>query len=82
MTVLVTGGTGFIGPHVVHALRAKEVPVRALVRDPSRGSRLAAWGAELVRGDVTDHASLRAACAGCDAVVHLVAIIAGRPSDF
>jgi len=82
MTVLVTGGTGFIGPHVVHALRAKDVPVRALVRDPSRASRLAAWGVELATGDVTDPASLRAASEGADAVVHLVAIIKGSRADF
>src|SRR6185312_14614128 len=54
MTVLVTGATGFIGPHVAHALRARELPVRALVRDPARASRLAAWGVELAAGDVTD----------------------------
>jgi NADH dehydrogenase len=82
MTVLVTGGTGFIGPHVVHSLRARETPVRALVRDPARATRLAAWGVELVVGDVTDPASLRAACGGVDAVVHLVAIIRGQPADF
>ena len=82
MTVLVTGGTGFVGPHVVHELRARGVAVRALVREPSRGSRLAAWGAELATGDVTDPASLATACAGVDAVVHLVAIIRGRPEDF
>ncbi len=82
MTVLVTGGTGFIGPHVVHALRARETPVRALVRNPARATRLAAWGAELAVGDVTDRASLLAACAGVDTVVHLVAIIRGRPADF
>ena len=61
MTVLVTGGTGFVGPHVVHALRARELPVRALVRDPKHAARLSAWGVELVRGDVTDSTSLRAA---------------------
>jgi NADH dehydrogenase len=66
----------------VHALRARETAVRALVRDPARASRLAAWGVELATGDVTDPASLRAACEGVDAVVHLVAIIRGRPSDF
>jgi NADH dehydrogenase len=82
MTVLVTGGTGFIGPHVVHTLRARDIPVRALVRDPSRASRLVAWGVELVRGDVTDPASLRAAAEGVDAVVQLVAIIRGKPEDF
>jgi uncharacterized protein YbjT (DUF2867 family) len=82
VTVLVTGATGFIGPHVVHALRAREIPVRALVRDRSRSSRLVAWGAELVEGDVTDPASLRAAATGADAVVHLVAIIKGSRADF
>ncbi|MGH2976765.1 MAG: complex I NDUFA9 subunit family protein [Gaiellaceae bacterium] len=82
MTVLVTGATGFIGPHVAHALRSRETPVRALVRDAARGTRLAAWGVELAVGDVTDPASLRAACEGVDAVVHLVAIIRGRPQDF
>ena len=82
MTVLVTGATGFVGPHVVHALRAREAPVRALVRDRRRAARLTAWGAELVEADVTDAASLRAACAGVDAVVHLVAIIKGSRPDF
>ncbi|MGH3009929.1 MAG: complex I NDUFA9 subunit family protein [Gaiellaceae bacterium] len=82
MTVLVTGATGFIGPHVAHALRAREEPVRALVRDPSRGTRLTAWGVELAAGDITDPASLRAACEGVDCVVHLVAIIKGAPQDF
>ena len=82
MTVLVTGGTGFIGPHVVHTLRVADTPVRALVRKPAHAGRLAAWGADLATGDVTDQASLRAACDGVDAVVHLVAIIKGRADDF
>jgi NADH dehydrogenase len=82
VTVLLTGGTGFIGPHVAHALRARDVPLRALVRKPVHASRLTAWGVELSTGDVTDPASLRAACEGVDTVVHLVAIIKGRPADF
>jgi uncharacterized protein YbjT (DUF2867 family) len=82
VTVLVTGGTGFIGPHVVHTLRAKETPVRALVRNPARATRLVAWGAEPVPGDVTDPASLAAACEGVEAVIHLVAIIRGGSVDF
>ena len=82
MTVLVTGGTGFVGPKVVHALRAQGRDVRALVRRLESGSRLAGWGAELVIGDVTDPASLRAAVNGCTHVVHLVAIIKGSPAEF
>jgi NADH dehydrogenase len=82
MTVLLTGGTGFIGPHVAHALRARDEHVRALVRNPSRATRLTAWGVELATGDVTDAASLRAACEGVDTVVHLVSIIKGSQADF
>jgi uncharacterized protein YbjT (DUF2867 family) len=82
MKILVTGGTGFVGPKVVHALRARAYDVRALVRDPRRARTLEAWGCELVEGDVTDPGSLRAAVDGCEVVVHLVAIIAGKPEEF
>ena len=82
MIVLVTGGTGFIGEHVVHALRVRNVHVRALVRDRRRAGRLAAWGVELVVGDVSDETVLRAACVGADAAVHLVSIIKGSRGDF
>jgi NADH dehydrogenase len=82
MKVLVTGGTGFVGHRVVHALRAAGHEVRALVRDPSRASTLPAWGCELAEGDVTAPDSLAPAVEGCQAIVHLVAIITGRPADF
>ncbi len=82
MKVLVTGGTGFVGPKVVHALRTRDHAVRALVRDPGRAKQLASWGCELATGDVTDAASLRGAAEGCQAVVHLVSIIKGSPEDF
>jgi NADH dehydrogenase len=80
--VLVTGGTSFVGTQIVHALRAQETEVRALVRTPSRGAKLAGWGAELATGDVTDAPSLREAIEGCTHVVHLVAILKGKPEDF
>jgi NADH dehydrogenase len=82
--ILVTGGTGFIGPRVVHALRERDKPVRALVREPSgeKATTLAAWGAELVQGDMTDTASLRRAVEGSDVVVHLVAIRQGNAQQF
>lgn len=82
MTVLVTGAGGFVGRHVVRQLAADGVRVRAMVRDVRGARALEGLDCELVRGDVTDLASLRAATRGCRAVVHLVAIIAGRPEDF
>ena len=82
--ILVTGSTGFVGPHVVHALRERDKPVRALVRNPGGRSAttLAAWGAELVQGDMTDRESLRRAVDGAEVVVHLVAIRQGPEEQF
>ena len=58
--------------------------MRALVRDPGGKSAttLAAWGAELVQGDMTDRESLRRAVEGSEAVVHLVAIRQGSAEQF
>jgi NADH dehydrogenase len=80
--ILVTGGTGFVGSRIVHELRTEGRDVRALVRRPERGAHLASLGVELATGDVTDPASLAAATVGCTHVVHLVAILTGRPQDF
>ncbi|MEP6910156.1 MAG: NAD-dependent epimerase/dehydratase family protein [Actinomycetota bacterium] len=80
--ILVTGGTGFVGGHVVHALRKAGKPVRCLVRNRRKGGRLAALGCELAEGDVTDADSIRRAVEGVDVVVHLVAIRQGKPEAF
>jgi len=76
--ILLTGGTGFVGGHVLKALRASGRPVRCLVRDPSKVS----LDCELVQGDMTDTASLKNAVAGIATVVHLVAIRQGKPEQF
>jgi len=80
--IFVTGGSGFVGGHVVHELRGRELPVRCLVRDPRKASKLAAWGCELVQGDMTDPASLRLGAEGAETVVNLVAIRQGREQKF
>lgn len=82
--ILVTGGTGFVGPKIVHALREREQAVRSLVRRTNNRSAatLASWGSELVQGDMGDAASLRRAVEGAEAVVHLVSIRQGSDDDF
>lgn len=80
--ILVTGGAGFVGRHVLRALAAAGEPARALVRRSSDAAALARTGCEIAVGDVTEPASLRPALDGVETVVHLVAIIAGRPADF
>jgi uncharacterized protein YbjT (DUF2867 family) len=79
MKVLVTGGTGFIGPHVLRAIAHAGHEARALVRDSSRSGDLPAQPAV---GDMTDQASLRRAVEGVEVVVHLVAIRQGREEQF
>ena len=80
--ILVTGGTGFVGGHVVAALRRAGERVRCLVRDVRRAEMRALAGCELVEGDMTHPATLRAAVDGADAVVHLVAIRQGKDEAF
>lgn len=82
--ILVTGGTGFVGPAIVRALRARGHDLRLLVRDPAgeQARVLQGLGCELARGDMTDAESLRRAVQGCDTVVHLVAIRQGPPRQF
>jgi uncharacterized protein YbjT (DUF2867 family) len=80
--ILVTGGSGFVGGHVVRALRAADRPVRCLVRKRSKTGTLASLGCELVEGDMSDAESLRRAVEGVDTVVHLVAIRQGRQEEF
>ena len=80
--ILVTGGTGFVGGHIVHSLRAADKDVRVLVRERRKGARLQAWGATLAEGEMTEAASLSAAVEGCNTVVHLVAVRQGREERF
>lgn len=80
--ILVTGASGFVGRHVTRDLVASGQRVRAMVRDARGASVLEDVGCELVRGDVTDPASLLAAARGVRTIVHLVAIVEGAPASF
>jgi uncharacterized protein YbjT (DUF2867 family) len=78
--ILVTGATGFVGPSVVRQLVEDGHIVRVL--EHTAGSSTALPSQEAVEGSMTDASSLRAAAEGQDAVVHLVAIITGKPDEF
>ena len=58
--ILLTGATGFIGPKIAHELRSRDLPVRALVRDPAKSGSSRRWGVELAQGDMTGPDTLRA----------------------
>jgi NADH dehydrogenase len=80
--ILVTGASGFVGRHVVRELASGGTHVRAMVRTARGASVLDGADCELVRGDVTDPASLRVAARGMRTIVHLVAIVEGAPATF
>lgn len=80
--ILVTGGTGFVGSHVVNALADAGKDVRVLERKPGSWEKARVRCREAVQGDMTDPESLRQAVAGCDTVVHLAAIRQGKPEKF
>jgi NADH dehydrogenase len=73
--ILVTGGTGFVGSHLVRRLRQEGLPVRVIVRNPDKARALNDLGVDVVRGDISDAASLEKAATGVERVIHLVGII-------
>lgn len=79
MNVFVTGGTGFVGAHLVKALRARGDHVAALVRRPALAEELG-WGADVrqVHGDLENAAALRDGCERADVAFHVAGKIVAR----
>lgn len=78
---LVTGAGGFIGRHLVAALRSQGAPVRALVRSPDDAVALAAMGADVLCGDLTDEHTITNAGRDVGAVYHLAGKLFAPGSD-
>lgn len=77
MTILVTGGAGFVGNNVIDLLVKRGEQVRAMVHSPEKAQkRLGKFGeqVEIVQGDVRDRDGLRDLMQGVTTVIHTVAI--------
>ena len=73
MKVVVTGGAGFIGSHVVDALRARDIQV--LVFDRNELHDFHRSDVEFQLGDVRDPGAITTAIDSCDGVIHLAATL-------
>lgn len=73
-----TGGTGFVGAHLVQALRARGDAVTCLVRSPAKARALGWSDVRVVRGDLDDAAALRDGCAEADVIFHVAGRISAR----
>jgi nucleoside-diphosphate-sugar epimerase len=71
--VFVTGGSGFIGGRLIERLAREENDVRALARSDAAARRVAALGAEAVRGDLSDRAAIIEGASGAQIAFHLAA---------
>lgn len=76
MKALVTGGTGFVGRHLIEHLRAQGDDVTALVRSLTRAEPLARLGARLELGHLHDAAAIARAVAGQDVIYHVAGAVA------
>jgi dihydroflavonol-4-reductase len=73
-TILITGASGFVGRAVLARLVEAGREVRALTRSDASAHALAGAGAEPVRGDIMDTASLAPAMEGCEVVYHVAGL--------
>ncbi len=80
MKAFVTGGSGFVGRHIVRKLLQRGYEVSVLARSAQSAEILAAAGADVVPGDVTNSESMREAMQWCDVVFHVAAYVeTGEP---
>ncbi len=71
--ILITGGTGFLGRHLISHLLAEGYELRLIVRQPGRVEWLNAKPVEIVQGDIRNLPDVHAASADCRFVIHAAA---------
>ncbi len=74
-TVLVVGASGFLGTEICRLLRAKNLPVKAMVRpatDPAKTEQLTKLGVQVFQGDVRNKGTLIKAVQGVKTVISTV----------
>jgi nucleoside-diphosphate-sugar epimerase len=83
-TYLITGATGFIGSHLAEACVSRGIHARTVARTTSDTALLERLGVEIVRGDLTDPATVARAADGVDAIIHSAAKVGdwGPISDY
>lgn len=83
MRVMITGGTGFIGYHTAMALMAAGHEVSLLVRSIDKMNQLYGKGRieHFTLGDITDADQVRQAMEGCDAAIHVAALVSTSARD-
>jgi len=82
-TCFVTGGTGFVGSHLVEHLLRNGCTVRCLVRDPGKLKWLEGKSVTLFKGDLESKDILKAGASGVDAVFHLAGLTAApAPEEY
>lgn len=75
MNILITGGNGLLGQHLVHPLQARRYSVRVLALPGEDTSRLERRGVQVHRGDVRNYETLREPMRGVEAVMHLAGLM-------
>ncbi|MBW4559486.1 MAG: NAD-dependent epimerase/dehydratase family protein [Trichormus sp. ATA11-4-KO1] len=77
MQAFVTGGSGFVGSHLISLLQERGYTVKALARSPQAAQRVAVLGAKVVLGDLLNEPAMMQGMQGCEVVFHVAGFLGG-----